>query len=320
MYLDTASSPASLPAGSAATGADVSLKQRLWRQVLSVFPDLPCSDLRLEQGGGDHLLLMVDEQRAFRFPRPGKHGFDLERAVLEHLGVCARIAIPHYDVVDPAGCFASYLLIPGVPLTSANFSALSTVTARGVIGDAVTLLKSLHGFDFQKFGYSGAWPRMWSPGQFADRLRKDRLPLLFDRVPTLSVPVECFLRRYQRDQAPREVVLHGDLVGDHLLLDEHTGRLAGIIDFSDVALGDPAHDLLGFWAYGASAATHAINIYGQADADPTLPARSRNHFIRYQIDRLFEIIVDGADEHAIQSHSAALSVLLADPSTFATDT
>ena len=39
----------------------------------------------------------------------------------------------------------------------------------------------------------------------------------------------------------------GDLVRDHLLVDEHTGHLTGIIDFSDVALGDPAQDFLGFW-------------------------------------------------------------------------
>ncbi len=315
MYLDSASSPSPPIDGVTEADADSILKNRLWRRIRTAFPDLPGSKFRLEQTGGDHLLLIVDEQRAFRFPRPGKHGLDLERAVLERLGACARIAIPRYDIVDPGGCFASYLLIPGASLTFARFSALSSVQAQGVIGDAVTLLKSLHGLDFQKFESPGAWPRMWSSGQFADRLRKDRLPMLFGRVPTLSVPVECFLRRYQHDQAPREVVLHGDLVGDHLLVDGDTGCLTGIIDFSDIALGDPAHDLLGFWSYGVSAATHAVDLYGQADADPTLLARSRNHFIRYQIDRLFEMIAEGAGDDAIRKRSSTLAALLADPHT-----
>ena len=315
MYLDSASSSSSSVGHVVDADADDILKSRLWRQVRTAFPDLPGSRFRLEQTGGDHLLLIVDEQRVFRFPRTGKHGLDLERAVLERLGASARIAIPQYDILDPDGCFASYLLIPGVPLTSARFSALPTSTAQRVIGAAVTLLKDLHAFDLNEFKLSGAWPRMWSPGQFADRLRKDRLPTLFARVPALSVPVERFLRRYEHDQALGEVVLHGDLVGDHLLLDEHAGRLAGIIDFSDVALGDPAHDLLGFWAYGASAAAHAVRLYGQVHADPTLLARSRNHFIRYQIDRLFEMIAEGAGDDATRKRSSALAALLADPHT-----
>jgi len=315
MYLDPVSSFSPSICGVIDADADSILKDRLWRQVRTAFPDLPGSRFVLEQTGGDHLILIVDEQRAFRFPRHGKHGLDLEKTVLERLGSCAQVTIPQYDMVDPEGCFGSYLLIPGVPLTSARFSTLSTVTSQGVIRDAVALLKNLHGLDFRNMEPSGAWPRMWSPGQFAERLRKDRLPTLFDRVPTLTVPVECFLRRYQRDQAHREVVLHGDLVGDHLLVDEHTGCLTGIIDFSDVALGDPAHDLLGFWAYGTRAATQAVRIYGEADANPTLLARSRDQFIRYQIDLLFEAIAEGAGDDAIQKRSSALAALLADPHT-----
>lgn len=154
---------------------------------------------------------------------------------------------------------------------------------------------------------------MWSPLQFADRIRRDRLPMLADRVPVLAAPIGEFLERFEASHAPRDVILHGDLVGDHLLINEQTGRLAGIIDFGDIALGDPAHDFLGFWEYGASAAAYAIAIYGQGDADPMLLARSRNHFIRYRIDRLFEIIADGAGTDTIQTHSAALAVLLAEP-------
>ncbi len=129
----------------------------------------------------------------------------------------------------------------------------------------------------------------------------------------LRAPIEHFLSRYRAGIVAHEVVLHGDLVGDHLLVDEHTGRLTGIIDFSDVALGDPAHDFLGFWSYGASVAAYAVSTYGQAGTDPTLLARSRNHFIRYQIDRLFEMIVDGASADAIQTHSEELAILLAEP-------
>ena len=319
MYLDPASSPSTSSGGVVDSDRDRDrdnvLKQRLWRQVKTAFPDLPGSRFKLEQAGGDHLLLIVDQRRAFRFPRPGKHGLDLERAVLRSLSPQVRIATPDYDVVDPQGCFAGYHLIPGVSLTPVRFSLLATDTAQDLIAGVVTLLRSLHSLEPDAFRAPGSWPRMWSPSQFADRLQRERLPLLTDRIPTLAAPIESFLRRYRNDRAAREVVLHGDLVGDHLLVDEQTGRLAGIIDFSDVALGDPAHDLLGFWAYGAGAAIRAVCLYGQPAADPTLLTRSRNHFIRYQIDRLFEVIAEGAGPAAIRTRSSALAALLADPQT-----
>ncbi|MGI4733103.1 MAG: phosphotransferase family protein [Janthinobacterium lividum] len=313
MYLDAASAFSPPTEVAADAGADDILKQQLWAQVRTAFPDLAVSRLRLEQSGGDHLLLIADDRRAFRFPRSGKHCFQLEAAVLQFLGPRAQLAIPDYDVVDPAGRFASYLLISGVPLTPARFSALTADTAQNTIITAVTLLTSLHALDPQTFQPIQAWPRMWSPIQFADRFQTERLSLLVESVPTLAAPVEEFLQRYRHDQAPREVVLHGDLVSDHLLVDEQTGCLTGIIDFSDVALGDPAHDLLGFWAYGASAAAQAVSLYDEADADPTLLNRSRNHFIRYRIDRLFEMIADGAGDIAIRTRSSALAALLADP-------
>jgi aminoglycoside phosphotransferase (APT) family kinase protein len=311
MYLKAAFLPGLMAAD---VDADSVLRCELWRQVQCSFPGLAGTRLRLDQGGGDHLVLIVDATRAFRFPRPGKHGLDLEIRVLRALGRRVRIAVPSYDLVDPNGRFASYLLIAGVPLTPVRFSALTNDNARSAIAQAVGLLKTLHALDPSAVEPVDTWPRMWSADQFADQLRDARLAALASRAPELLPAIEAFLWRYQTDRAPRDVVLHGDLVSDHLLVDEFTGRLTGIIDFSDVALGDPAHDLLGFWAYGERAATQAVAQYDPSDADPTLLARSRNHFIRYRIDRLVEIIVDGAPADPIREHAAALARLLADPS------
>ena len=60
-----------------------------------------------------------------------------------------------------------------------------------------------------------------------------------------------------------------------------------------MALGDRAQDFLGFWHYGETAAAQIVELYAPDKADPGLLARSRNHFIRYRIDRLFETLRDG---------------------------
>lgn len=313
MYLHSPSALGLETSNTIAAGHGGNLWQELWRQVRSVFPDLSGSSFRLEQGGGDHILLMVDETRAFRFPRAGTHGLDLEIEILEQLREQSRVAVPAYDLVDPDGCFASYLLIAGSPLTPLKYSRLPGKIAHAALADAVRLLKSLHALNSETIEAASAWPRLSSAAQFVDRIESGCLPLLANRMPALDEPIKSFLERYRHDPAPRDVVLHGDLVSDHLLVDEHTGTLTGIIDFSDVALGDPAHDFLGFWAYGRGAAAHAVACYGAGSLDPTLLTRSYNHFVRYRIDRLYDMITTGAPARALDRHAAALQLLLSMP-------
>lgn len=297
----------------AACDGTADLWQELWRQVRVAFPDLPGSNFRLEQGGGDHLLLIVDETRVCRFPRPGTHNLDLEIKVLDQLRHQSLVAVPAYDMFDPDGCFASYLLIAGSPLTPSRYSRLPGKVAKTAVADAALLLKSLHALDPGTIETAGAWPCMSSPAQFVDRIESSRLSLLASLTPALVRPIARFLERYSHDQAPCEVVLHGDLVSDHLLVDGYTGHLTGIIDFSDVALGDPAQDFLGFWEYGASAAGHAVACYGASCLDPTLLVRSYNHFVRYRIDRLYEMIIDGAPARMLDRYVTALQSVLSTP-------
>ncbi|KAM3511873.1 hypothetical protein MY11210_004491 [Beauveria gryllotalpidicola] len=56
--------------------------------------------------------------------------------------------------------------------------------------------------------------------------------------------------------APHEpVFLHADLKGEHIFVDPDTGRLAGVIDWSDACVGDPAVDIHGLAiSVGAAAA------------------------------------------------------------------
>ena len=50
-------------------------------------------------------------------------------------------------------------------------------------------------------------------------------------------------------ESPAPVLVHGDVYEDHLLLDSATGAL-GLIDFSDLAVGDPAIDVAELLDYG----------------------------------------------------------------------
>ncbi len=277
---------------------DARTRGRLLRIVHDAFPvvrpKISTAAVRVEQGGGDHRLLILDEQLAFRFPRDGQHDLDLELLVLDQLRQATKIPVPRYEYVAPKRDFGGYRLIAGVPVTRTRLRHIAPASRLAIVDGIVALLKALHGIDPATIRLPGEWPRLWSAAQFADRLVQDRLSLFAARWPSLEKPVRWFVECYGEQRAPREVVLHGDLVDEHVLIDERTGQLAGVIDFGDVALGDPAQDFIGFWAYGRRAAEGAIRAYDPKGADPGLLKRSRNHFLRYRIDRLYEAVRDGA--------------------------
>ena len=288
------------------------IADRLLACVRKVFPALQVRCSRIERGGGDHLLLIVNDAHAFRFPRPGVHDLKLEIEVLALLQRKSSLPTPSYDYIDPAGRFAGYRFIQGVELTRLRFAALSAPSRDDLLGAAAHFLSELHSLPIDALARAGTSRTMWTAAQFAARGLTERLPLLAEHAPQLAGPIEDFYCAYRHDRPDHLVVVHGDLVAEHILVDEQSGRLAGIIDFGDVALGDPAQDFFGFWKYGAAAASRLVELYSLGEADPGLLGRSGNHFIRYRLDRLFEKLSDGLGIDA-REESAELEVLLSPP-------
>ena len=300
-----------------AAGADAGkLGDRLLACVTTAFPTLPVSKSRVESTGGDHVLLIIDDAYAFRFPRADMHDLAFEIEVLKLVQRAGIVPTPAYDLIDPAGRFAGYRFIEGVELSQFRFAALAASAQDEIISTAAQFLSELHGISVASVSWPGTWPASWTAAQFAHRGLTERLPLIAARVPSLAGSIQQFFCRYQDDRPDRLVIVHGDLIADHFLLDERSGQLAGIIDFGDVALGDPAQDFLGLWIYGSDAASRAVELYRSRTVDRGLLCRSRNHFIRYRIDQLFErlsgsgrveIAAEAAEIGALLSQTAALN-------------
>ncbi|HVE56297.1 MAG TPA: aminoglycoside phosphotransferase family protein, partial [Pyrinomonadaceae bacterium] len=64
----------------------------------------------------------------------------------------------------------------------------------------------------------------------------------------------------------RPALLHGDLSHDHLLYDQKTKLISGVIDFGDMLIGDPAWDFLWLYEdYGADFLTRLLAFYQEND-------------------------------------------------------
>ncbi|MDN4633657.1 aminoglycoside phosphotransferase family protein [Sphingomonas sp. PsM26] len=291
----------------AATAAAIDF--RLLGLVRKAFPQLTIQTSRLDQSGGDHVLLIVNDELAFRFPRAGMHDLRLEIEVLRQLRHRSSLQLPTYDYVDCDGRFGGYRFIEGVALTTERFGALGVARQTKVLADAAQFLIALHDLPQAEVAWSGDWPRTWSAAQFVDRFLAQRLPMLVEHAPQLASPLRAFYTDYRLDYPQHLVIVHGDLVGEHLMIDGAGSSLVGIIDFGDVALGDPAQDLLGFWNYGQDAVTRIVARYDPYGNDPGLLRRSHNHFIRYRIDCLFEALSLGIGP-SMSKNIAAVGALL----------
>jgi aminoglycoside phosphotransferase (APT) family kinase protein len=262
----------------------------LVRRVRRVVPELAYTNARLEDRGGDHRLLILDETCVIRFPRAGMHDLDLEMAVLAALQRYDVLPTPVYCVADPAGAFVGYHFISGVELTVERFAALPKSTQHRLLDQAADFLKILHGLSPAEV-WPGEWRRAWTAADYARQARDGRVALIVRNFPELSDELEAFFARYEKDECPDAVILHGDLVTDHILLDRDGDRLAGIIDFGDVALGDPAQDLMGFWAYGPEAVAYIAHAYAGVP-ETELVHRSHGAFVRHRIDSFWDALIE----------------------------
>jgi aminoglycoside phosphotransferase (APT) family kinase protein len=106
--------------------------------------------------------------------------------------------------------------------------------------------------------------------------------------PTLIEGADRFYEALPSAVATNRVaVTHRDFTEDHILLDPIEGRLAGVIDFTDAGLGDPAFDFTCLWAYGRWATEHAALSYRAGADNADMLSRSLWWFTRYRIDQVW---------------------------------
>ena len=185
----------------------------------------------------------------FRFPRRSgvEQALELEIALLPTLAAALPVRVPSFECVSRDPLFVGYPVICGEPLVDDD--------ADGVRA----FLDSLHALDpsglpVHRVDWVGAYRRQCAEFErlvlpLVDRDERLQAQQLFAEVETL-VGFEPAL-------------LHADLGPDHLLV--RRGRLAGVIDWGDARVGDPALDYA--WL---------LNVpFPDWDVDPALRRRAR---------------------------------------------
>lgn len=236
-------------------------------ELRRLLPDLPFTAARYTDDGWDHEVLLLDDRFVVRFPNEPyyRRMLEAERAVIDRLVPISRVALPRVRTIAPGGRCSVHDLVPGEPLTPDRLAGLPDRDRDAIAQDLADLLVALHAID----------PAILPPGTpswsveeedaHVAELARSGLPALLDEremalVESVLTDVPALLAA-----APAPVLVHGDVYEDHLLWDGDRRRL-GLLDFSDLATGDPAIDFAELTDYGLPFLTSVVRRAGGDDA------------------------------------------------------
>jgi aminoglycoside phosphotransferase (APT) family kinase protein len=176
--------------------------------------------------GYDFEVTIVDDEWVFRFPRRSgvEAALELEIAALPAIAPGLPVDVPSFEYISQNPLFVGYRLIRGRPLVDED--------AQGVRA----FLDALHahdpgGFPVERHDWIDAYREQCAEFErlvfpVVDIDLREQATRLFGDVETLV------------DFTPS--LIHADLGPEHLLV--RAGRLAGVIDWADMRVGDPALD------------------------------------------------------------------------------
>jgi aminoglycoside 2''-phosphotransferase len=244
--------------------------------IEACFPQVQVRDCRPIQEGWDSFVLEVDGETIFRFPRRPETipGLRKEIALLPELARALSVAVPRYEYVWPGPeggdpmyrwPFVGYRKIPGVPLEAGMLEPAWTAP---LAAHLAAVLDELHTFPVARASELGV------PGGSAADWRQEYRET-YGWVQQLVCPLLAASERaavaaqwagFLEDETNfrfRPALVHRDLCGDHILCDPAAGRVNGIIDWADAAIGDPAIDFVGLlWACGPDFTRQVLASYG----------------------------------------------------------
>lgn len=214
------------------------------------FPELPVKNIRLLGAGWDNTAFIIDEQLIFRFPRReiALPLLEAEWCALPKLAprLPLPIPIPEWKGSPTASFpwpFIGYRMIPGFTACYANLTEEQRVALAEPIAKFLSTLHATPRSMISQCHIPGDNRSRIDGSLLIPKIKKNFEELSLLGLLESKKQLESTLENLQHFRAPLgSSIVHGDFYVRHLLVDEKH-HLAGVIDWGDIHLGDPAIDL-----------------------------------------------------------------------------
>lgn len=254
------------------------------RVIQAQFPDVDPCLVRWLGEGYDSTAFEVDGDWVFRFPkrRDVEQQLLLEVRLLPVLARDSPLPVPVYRFKGAPSRlfphhFGGYRKVPGEPAIGLD---PDVVRFDGLAPSLASFLSWLHAFPPGRAAELGVPHR--DAGSVIEEARTEALQD-FDRVVRAASDLVVAEWIEFLAEAPvngsgscvSDCLVHGDLAAEHILYDPSTASIEGVIDWSEVAIGDPSVDLAGVFHWGGERFLQAVLSTYRGPADEATLARAR---------------------------------------------
>jgi len=271
------------------------------RAAIRQLTPVPAHDIAELGRGAASVAYLVDGEWVFRFPAVANAQATLRRelALLPALQGVLPLAIPaveHVGRCDEQLIFAAYRMVPGAPLTAAGFNALPARAQDAALADLAGFLNALHAFPVHTARRAGVAEQQLSGAYHP--AQRDLPGRVRDLMPAADIArLDDIFARYEQDHRPERAslaLLHSDLKPEHVLYDTVTHRVTGVLDWGDVALGDPDFDLAVIAIFfGDEFLARLLDHLPTRDRDTVFAKARFFTTVRWLQDVLYDVELDG---------------------------
>ncbi|MBU0578152.1 aminoglycoside phosphotransferase family protein [Patescibacteria group bacterium] len=242
------------------------------------FPDHKWKDFKYLTHGWDHNVIILDNEWVFRFPKNKEYLKKLQKEIelLKYLNKQITLPIPNYTLIAKDKSFAGYKIIKGKefkPWIYKNKVALKN--KKKIINQLVEFFNELHSIPLDKIKKYDV--KFYDSKKETAKIFKDVKKYVF---PKLNKRERQISEKYFKDCAALETksvkntFIHIDIHYSNVLIKHDDSELAGVIDFSDRVIGDPATDFAHLWNYGPKFIKSVYKKY-RGPKDPEFLYRSK---------------------------------------------
>ncbi len=241
------------------------------------------SDVIIHDNGDDFLVVEINHEWVFRFPRNevSRGALEVEKGFLTRFKTISPLPIPDHQYIG--NDFVGYPKIQGALLNFDLFQSLSKESLARVAQQFGQFLSAVHNFpvdEARHIGLTEGWGGFHQ--QAVHRFQDEVAPVLSSSARRKALA--CIERMVTEKFEQR--VIHGDFaLEDHVFFDKEKQHLSGVIDFADVTINDPAHDFQNIVEYGGEAFFQTVMVHYQIKDDFTLLKRTK---LRIEARPLFE--------------------------------
>lgn len=187
--------------------------------------------------GEDNIAFAINGSYIARFAK--NHDPAEEVSLLKTLAVHAVLPVPNPIYYSSEHHYFMYENLPGVPILNVleNFKIKDWPDLADQIGDFIRSLQKIEPSLLPNVPHESpdAAEFLSEAKYLFDRLR-DSIPQAYHSA------IQHFLSENSPAKSSLVFVCHNDLGAEHILVDEQSKKITGIIDWSDIAFTDPARD------------------------------------------------------------------------------